>query len=992
MKTSLLFATALCATAAWAADFQLAVPDSGDAPPQGGEAVFDVEATEGLDWEVSQVTDNWLVVQDTAGSGDGRVTYQVEPNPSTAPRSAKIRLSAHLPEPEVDLSRGLLIWNDSQDTIFNQDWRLGREWKTDSAESFRITFHTLDTFRPVCDFYGGVGSLYVNEQNQFIFQWRDNEAVILPYTFETEKEYKIFFVRDLTGTDIYIGAIGEGLATHLLRTETLDPSSPGSIIKPIEATLAESDGSTRGGDYWDRTISKAEVDAALSHISDSRPRASKDTAQAPYTDLAEFYSLDTWAHVQVYYDHNNHLTYDRFGWECGAYAGGLRSWDINAVDAWWKEANEVEIDVDVSDLGTAGSALSAIRNGERLAREAAEKEIGTYLENRATSATYSFWCRWNRFVPGTIFSYYAYKRNYEVEGGYAYVPGGGYRTNWAYYTLLPLAKNPPVTSCVTLDEGGHLGLFDTFTEVACELNRWHMVTVSIDENSYTLYLDGEQILTTTGATFDTAYPEFWELGGGRTVEYIYDRVIPETYDDLSHFKKALTAEEVKALYETEKPLEAVYTVNQAPQETEMRGETTQILPCEGAAFTVEVSAGTDQQWDVQSNADWVLASTATGQGSATVLFSVQPNPSIEERTTTVTVAGREITVTQRGYEAVVTPNVPMTVPLRSAMRVFTVTVPSYIDWEAVSNADWIKIEAGAAGMGNGTVQIITDAVTDAPSGYSRMGTLTIAGQTVYVIQRNFDLSLSPLTATYKSAGGSGEIDVNVAEGITWTIDATADWMKVTSAPGTGHGTVTYTVEPNKTGEARSAFIIVSGSYHTVTQNAESVVTVETVGEGSVSGGGAVPGGTEVTLTATPAEGYVFSHWTGDAEGTVNPLTFTAEGTMSVVAHFVPQAAVDAQVNAAIEAGGYVTKDQVKDLSFGAPIIDVEGDSVKVGIRLQSASSLSGEPTWETLKPTAAETDTDGVISVTLPREGNAAFYRFLSPEPEEEETPAGTEP
>ena len=48
MKTPLLFATALCATAAWAADFQLAVPDSGDAPPQGGEAVFDVEATEGL--------------------------------------------------------------------------------------------------------------------------------------------------------------------------------------------------------------------------------------------------------------------------------------------------------------------------------------------------------------------------------------------------------------------------------------------------------------------------------------------------------------------------------------------------------------------------------------------------------------------------------------------------------------------------------------------------------------------------------------------------------------------------------------------------------------------------------------------------------------------------------------------------------------------------------------------------------------------------------
>lgn len=838
MKTSLLFATALCATAAWAADFQLAVPDSGDAPPQGGEAVFDVEATEGLDWEVSQVADNWLVVQDTAGSGDGRVTYQVEPNPSTAPRSAKIRLSAHLPEPEVDLSRALIDWNDNSDTIFNGELDLGREWKTDSTETMQFSIVEREGIHHLFDFYDGSSSLYVNEDDYVVFQDR-NGPQISSYKVEPGVQYKVFLVRDMHNTNVYVGKDKIGPAEKLFRTGILDVTGYGSSSYP-EPGKADPDTVPNGTiDYWDRTLSEAEVQAAIK--STERPWATKDTTQAPYTDLAEFYSLDSWARIQIYYDHHLHLAKDRFGWYGGAYEGGVRSWNRDNVEAPYP--------------------------------------------NRVTSATYSFWCRWNRFVPGTVFSYYAYKNASST-------------------------KDPPVTSCVTLDESGHLGLFDTFAEVACELNRWHMVTVAIDGDSYTLYLDGEPIRSTTGEVFDTAYPEFWELGGGRTVEYIYDRVVPETYDDLSHFKKALNDEEVKALYEAEKPLEVVYTVNQAPQE----------------------------------------------------------------------------------YEVSITPNVPVTVPLRSAMCVFTVTIPSYIAWEATSNADWIKIESGATGMGNGTVQIITDTVTDAPSGYSRMGTLTIAGQTVYVIQRNFDLSLSPLTATYKSAGGSGEIDVNVAEGITWTIDATADWMKVTSAPGTGHGTVTYTVEPNKTGEARSAFIIVSGSYHTVTQNAESVVTVETVGEGSVSGGGTVPDDTEVTLTATPAEGYVFSHWSGDATGTDNPLTVKAEGEMSVVAHFVPQTVVEAQVNAAIEAGGYVTKEQVKDLSFGAPIIDVEGDAVKVGIRLQSADSLSGDPTWETLKPTAAETDTDGVISVTLPREGNAAFYRFLSPEPEEEETPAGTEP
>jgi endoglucanase len=48
-----------------------------------------------------------------------------------------------------------------------------------------------------------------------------------------------------------------------------------------------------------------------------------------------------------------------------------------------------------------------------------------------------------------------------------------------------------------------------------------------------------------------------------------------------------------------------------------------------------------------------------------------------------------------------------------------------------------------------------------------------------------------------------------------------------------------------------------------------------------------PGGTDVTLTATPASGNDFVGWTGDASGTVNPRVVRILGNTTVTANFVP---------------------------------------------------------------------------------------------------------
>ncbi|MDB4666378.1 leucine-rich repeat protein [Akkermansiaceae bacterium] len=66
---------------------------------------------------------------------------------------------------------------------------------------------------------------------------------------------------------------------------------------------------------------------------------------------------------------------------------------------------------------------------------------------------------------------------------------------------------------------------------------------------------------------------------------------------------------------------------------------------------------------------------------------------------------------------------------------------------------------------------------------------------------------------------------------------------------------------------------------------QRTLTVPTVENGSVSGGGSYALGVTATLTATPAIGYVFTSWSGGSTATGNPLTITMDDEQSVGAIF-----------------------------------------------------------------------------------------------------------
>ncbi len=67
-------------------------------------------------------------------------------------------------------------------------------------------------------------------------------------------------------------------------------------------------------------------------------------------------------------------------------------------------------------------------------------------------------------------------------------------------------------------------------------------------------------------------------------------------------------------------------------------------------------------------------------------------------------------------------------------------------------------------------------------------------------------------------------------------------------------------------------------------------SVSPTGGGSISpSSGTYDVGTDVTLTATPASGYHFDHWSGDVSGNDTSVTITMDANKRVIATFIESA-------------------------------------------------------------------------------------------------------
>jgi len=140
--------------------------------------------------------------------------------------------------------------------------------------------------------------------------------------------------------------------------------------------------------------------------------------------------------------------------------------------------------------------------------------------------------------------------------------------------------------------------------------------------------------------------------------------------------------------------------------------------------------------------------------------------------------------------------------------------------------------------------------------------------------------------------------------------------------------------------------------------------VEPSGSGSVSlnpTGGAYDEGTDVAVTANPASGYEFDHWSGDATGTSTTTIVAMNSDKSVTAHFAP-----------IQ---YSLTISVIPLAGGSVALDPQDGIYNAGTEVELTATASPGYTFSQWSGNASGTSTSVTVTMDSDKLVTAHFER-----------------
>ena len=252
-------------------------------------------------------------------------------------------------------------------------------------------------------------------------------------------------------------------------------------------------------------------------------------------------------------------------------------------------------------------------------------------------------------------------------------------------------------------------------------------------------------------------------------------------------------------------------------------------PAAGTTGTLSITTNRDCTWTASSAAAWIsITSNTSGQGDGTVSYRVCQNTDPVSRRGMLAVNDAQVMIAQDPAPCrfTVTP-ASSTVAAAGGALSAHVDAHSGCAWTAASQVDWIQVAAGASGSGVGNVSL---SVT-ANSGPARTGNVTVAGQTISIVQSAPDTpspgppppltceySLSPASASADAGPTSGSFALTAsAPSCPWTVVSNTPWVSVTTATtGTGSAAVGWSASPNL-GPGRTGTLTVAGQVFTVVQ-------------------------------------------------------------------------------------------------------------------------------------------------------------------------------
>ncbi len=270
-------------------------------------------------------------------------------------------------------------------------------------------------------------------------------------------------------------------------------------------------------------------------------------------------------------------------------------------------------------------------------------------------------------------------------------------------------------------------------------------------------------------------------------------------------------------------------------------------------------------------------------------------------------------------------NLELTNPLGGALLgdLFTAVVTIEDNDEVFTISGQVTDDWGL-GLDGVTLTFSNDGGTATTDGYGYYSHSVPSGWSGTVIPTKAGYSFTPPSRDYTDVTANITDQDYTASIIqyTLTIDTTAGGT-TDPAPGSytyDYGTeVSVTAVPNSgyqfsgwsgdaTGTTNPITVTMDGD-KSITANFSTIQYTLTIAAGAGGTTNPAPGnytydtGTQVAVTAVPNDGYQFSHWSGDASGTTNPITITMDADKSITANFHPT-----QCTLTIEAGPDGTTD------------------------------------------------------------------------------------
>ena len=982
-------------------------PTEATASPVGAYGNIAVYSTPDAPW-LAESRDSWITVSEgETGAGNGNTKYVVTANPLLEDRIGQIIFKQVPVEPEDEAETGRLLYiHDTTDLATGN-----RTASRSLGSAFDGTFHvTLSgeaipklikndwsvSLRFKVGELGAVNRLATLFQTHSLYTDAGNKLYVdnrnTGYEVNNQWQRVVVCQEEDGHVRVYAGSDGASFVDEFDASPMHDlTAGPTPIADALMVGYAPgpSEGNMRNGtfadlQFWGRALSAQE---AL-HIvlgQDSRE-------PVPQTIPSTFSSFHFRCSQNGFFDVSSNQTW-RSAIDGGLTTSGWSEFPGRAgvrQRAMWSEGQGKLV---VGNVNSIFSGSYVVNNGVDLYRSSGHYSYRfdnnyAYAPYPITwagpiNATFSFWI-YVDVLPETSVPILERTRV------------GGQTTDASGQVVNPSANNQSLA--LKLKSTGQIIVEQNGAETICTgamivPRQWTMLTmVGIAGKSITVYLDGEEIGNTPSDLSFGYYPptdaRFWytyrtdELRGAviDTVQRLCIGGWVGALDEMTITDGPLTSAQVKALYDETKPVEVFHTVTQGVIEPMVSSEDG-VFPASGGDGSVQVTAAASTQWDVTSGAEWIsVFGPGTRVGSAKVTYAVLANPSTERRTGTITLAGKTVTVEQEGQWSQLTYDGKVFRETTDSGFI-SVQVEGDALWTATSDASWLTL-LDTNGHGSGEIMFVVDDFNSSVA--SRTATLTIAGQVIEITQRGYELSIDPAVGELGSNAGAGEIGITAPIDAVWEAIVTADWISLVGGNiGHGSGTLRYTVADNTTGETRMGKIIISGQEYTVTQHANLTLTTKVDGSGTVTGAGDYETNEKVTLTATPDEGFAFTHWSGDAVGVEPQVTITMDMNKTVTAHFIPEDAAQRLAEEKAAQGGFYTREQLKALAMGDTVIEVDGESgtVDLAVQLMETADLVGGK-WDGVDVEegggSVNVDAEGKVHIRVAPKGNTAFYRLVN--------------